>query len=255
MAAGYTLTNEMDMETQHKSKTGLKNRLAMLMAGRVAEQIFMGDICTGASNDIKVATELAERMVTMFGMSDKVGPLYYGKEEEMALRLYNAQNPHSEAIQSTIDAEIKAFITAAQKTASDILNANKAKADIMAQVLLERETIFADDIKLIMEGKTAKAIMAEIDKRNESAKAQEKKDKADAEIEILNRDLEHIKRHSQRFVDAKLASPDKLVKLEENMELAREQVRRGLPLPQLPTLDNLDTYGKMLKDAEEKKDK
>jgi len=250
MAAGYTLTNEMDMEAQHKSKTNLKNRLAMLLAGRAAEQVFMGEICTGASNDIKVATDLAEKMVTMFGFSDKVGPVYYGKEEEMALRLYNAQNPHSEAIQSTIDAEVKLLVTNAQKTATDILEKNKAKVDIMAQILLERETIYADDIKLIMEGKTAKSIMAEMDKRVETAKEQEKKDKSEAEIEILNRDLEHIMRHSKRFVDAKLASPDKLKLLEANMELAREQMRKGLPLPQLPTLDNLDTYAKILLDAQ-----
>jgi hypothetical protein len=144
---------------------------------------------------------------------------------------------------------VKAFITLAQKTATEILEKNRAKVDIMAEILLERETIYAEDIKLIMDGKTAKAIMAEMDKRNETAKEQEKKDKSDAEVEILNRDLLHIKKHSQRFVDAKLASPDKLVKLEENMELAREQLRKGLPLPQLPTLDNLDSYGKMLEAA------
>jgi cell division protease FtsH len=246
MAAGYTLTNEKDIESHHKSKKFLTARLAMLMAGRVAEQIFVGDTCTGSSNDLKTATDLAEKMVTMFGMSDKLGPLYYAKEEEMALRLYNAQNPHSEALQSVIDNEIKTLILAAEKSANEILKANKAKAEIMKTVLLERETIYAAEIDLIMSGKNAKHVTEEIDKRNEAAKAQESKDKIDGEMEILNRELDHVLKHSKRFVDAKLAPAEKLEQLKQNMEKAREVVRRGETLTQLPTLDNLDTYDNII---------
>ena len=254
MAAGYTLTNEKDIESHHKSRKWLQARLAMLISGRVAEQLFIGDICTGSSNDLKVATDLAERMVTMFGMSDKLGPLYYGKEEEMALRLYNAQNPRSESLQSLIDGEIKQIIANAEKQAIEILKGQKSKVDIMAEILLERETIYAEDIELIMKGKTAKAVITEMEKRDKAAKEQEQKDRVNAEIEILNRDFEHILKHSQRFVDAKLCEPEKLEKLKQNMELARDHIRKGGTLQQLPTLDNLEEYGKIIQ-PEKQEDK
>ena len=250
MAAGYTLTNEKDIESHHKSRKFLVAQLAMLMAGRVAEQLFIGDTCTGASNDLKVATDLAERMVTMFGMSEKLGPMYYGKEEEVALRLYNAQNPHSESLQSLIDGEVKSFILNAEKTASDILKDNKSKADTMAQILLERETIYAADINLIMEGKSSKSIIAEMEKRAQHAREQERADKIEATLDMLNRDLDNIMKHSQRFVDAKLADPAKLDKLEANMELARQVVRDGKDLTHLPTLDNLEDYATLIQQSD-----
>ena len=249
MAAGYTLTNDKDDVSHHKSRKFLSAHLAMLMAGRVAEQLFIGDICTGSANDLKVATNLAERMVTMFGMSDKIGPLYYGKEEEMALRLYNAQNPHSENLQSTIDSEIKAFIIAAEKAAADILKSHKLHADIMAQVLLERETIYADDIKLIMEGKDAKAVILEMEKRDKTAREQEAKDKIESELAQLERELEQMYQMAQAYVGAKLATPDKLDELQKNMELARDVIRKGGKLKQLPTLDNLETYADLIKES------
>jgi len=247
MAAGYTLTNEKDIESHHKSRKFLKTQLAVYMAGRVAEQIFIGDICTGSSNDLKVATGLAERMVTMFGMSDKLGPLFYGKEEEMALRLYNAQNPHSESLQALIDNEVKAFILDAEKATNDILKAQKAKVDTMAQVLLERETIYAADITLIMQGKTAKAVIAEMEKRDIQAREQEQKDKIESSLASLDRDLDHIWKHSQDFVDAKLCAPEKLEQLRTNMELARDVIRKGGKLTHLPTIDNLDEYANLIK--------
>jgi len=246
MAAGYTLTNEKDIESTHKSRTILNAHLAVFMAGRVAEQMFVGDICTGCSNDLKVATNLAERMVTEFGMSEKLGPLFFGKEQEMALRLYNAQNPHSEQLQALIDSEVKTLILNAEKSAQDILKALKAKVDVMAGVLLERETIYAADIALIMEGKSVKAVITEMEKRDKQAREQEQKDKIEADLAALERDLEHIMYLSQSFVAQKLANESVLEKLKANMELARSVVRSGAILTHLPTLDNLEIYATMV---------
>jgi cell division protease FtsH len=254
MAAGYTLTNEKDIESHHKSKKFLTSQLAMLMAGRVAEQVFVGDICTGASNDIKVATDLAERMVTMFGMSEKLGPLYYGKEDEMALRLYNAQNPRSESIQSVIDQEIKNFIVTAEKQATEILTKSKPKVDVMAEILLARETIYAADVALIMDGKDKKEIIKEMEKREKDAKKQEEQERINAELEILNRDLDIVMSHAKRFVEAKLADPKKLEDLEKNFELARQTIKNGKVLTQLPTLDNLEEYANILKEESKSAD-
>ncbi|MCL2228397.1 MAG: ATP-dependent zinc metalloprotease FtsH [Firmicutes bacterium] len=245
MAAGYTLTNDHEKETQHKSKTELSHRLAMLMGGRVAEQLFHGDICTGASNDIKVATNLAEYMVTTFGMSKKLGPLYYGKEEEMALRLYNSQN-RSEALQSVIDGEIKALIMDAEKRATEILTKHKSHAEVMKKVLLERETIYAADIALIMEGKSAKDVIKKMEERDAESKSSEERDRINSEIELLDVELDKILKHSKRYVEAKLSTPEKLAELEEKMEKARQHVRDGNELTQLPTLDNLAEYDSIL---------
>jgi ATP-dependent Zn protease len=217
----------------------------MLMAGRIAEKLFIGDFCTGASQDIKVATDLATRMVTDFGMSDKIGAYYCGQEDEMALRMYNSTQ-RSEKLQSEIDAEIKLLIANAEKSATEILTKHKIQADVMTEVLIARETIYTEDIDLIMKGKNAKDVMVEIDKRDVASKEQEKQDKIKQELENLNRDLEHIMKHSKRFVDAKLANEERLIELEKNFEIARDAVKNGKPLPQLPTLDNLAEYGKLL---------
>jgi cell division protease FtsH len=246
MAAGYTLTNERDTESHHKSKGYLKNQLAMYMSGRTAEEIFVGDICTGSTNDLKVATNLAEKMVTSFGMSDKLGPLFYGKDEEIALRMYNDKH-HSEVLQSTIDGEVKTLIMAAEKQSKDILNKESARVRVMANVLLARETIYADDINLIMEGKSEAEVIASMEKRESANKEQEKKDKTEQELAALERDLNVVMDMANAFLEARIIDESKMEKLRENFELARSVTRAGGRPRIVPTLDNLDTYAKTVK--------
>ena len=245
MAAGYTLTNEKDVENHHKSKTFLSNQLVVLMAGRTAEETFIGDICTGSQNDLKVATELAEAMVTKFGMSDKLGPVYYGKEDEIALRMYNNKN-HSESLQSVIDSEVKVLLAAAEKQCREILKTNSAKVKVMADVLLERETIYADDIALIMEGKDVPRVILEMEKREEAAKEQLIKDKIEHELEKLEAQMQPIFDQAQKLFGEKLITEQKLEKLKSNMEVARKIVGRGEKLKVLPTLDNIENYAKLV---------
>ena len=159
-----------------------------------------------------------------------------------------ADTRHSEILQSTIDNEIKAIILKAEKTAKTLLGANKAKIDTMAEVLLARETIYADDIALIMKNKKAKSVITEMEKRDVGARAQESKDKIDAQLALLEQHLDEIMKMSVAYVDAKLATPEKLEQLKKNMELARKIVRNGVELKFLPTLDNLENFAKMVKD-------
>jgi cell division protease FtsH len=175
MAAGYTLTNDAREESHHRSKSFLSAEIAVFMSGRVAESIFIGDTSTGCSHDLKVATDIAESMVTKYGMSEKLGPLYYGKEDEIALRMYNSKQT-SEQLQSIIDSEIRAIITNAEKTARDILTKYKTNVEVMTEVLLDCETIYSDDITLILEGKNAETVLVEKEKRERAAKEQEKKE-------------------------------------------------------------------------------
>jgi cell division protease FtsH len=153
MALGVTM--HLPEEDKHTvTKDYLDTQLAVLMGGRCAEEIFMGRKTTGAGNDIVRATELARRMVCEFGMSD-MGPLTYGKkEQEVFLGRDLAQaRDYSEDTARKIDAEVRSFVDAAYNSAYSILNNNQDIMHRMAAALLERETLDAAEIKLIIEGK------------------------------------------------------------------------------------------------------
>ncbi|QHN04579.1 ATP-dependent metallopeptidase FtsH/Yme1/Tma family protein [Granulicella sp. WH15] len=153
MALGVTM--HLPEEDKHTvTKEYLDTQLAVLMGGRCAEEIFMGRKTTGAGNDIVRATELARRMVCEFGMSD-MGPLTYGKkEQEVFLGRDLAQaRDYSEDTARKIDAEVRNFVDTAYNSAYSILNSNQDIMHRMATALLERETLDAAEIKLIIEGK------------------------------------------------------------------------------------------------------
>ncbi|MDR1917485.1 MAG: ATP-dependent zinc metalloprotease FtsH [Christensenellaceae bacterium] len=244
-AAGYTLTNDQDNEHNHESLSMLKNRLAMLLGGRTAESLFIGDICTGASNDIKVATEIAENMVTKWGMSEKLGPLYYGKDSEVALRFYNDKHT-SESVQSVIDSEIKLLISNAQSECKKILSANGSKLKVMANVLLSQETIYAEDITLIMDGKNEKEVITQIEKREKEKANGENKDKVDSMLATLEPLLTRSLETASAFREANLISEEKMEKLKGNCDLAKKYVATQFKLPPVPTLDNIDKYPSLL---------
>ncbi len=243
MAAGYTLTNNQNEEHNHQSLTMLKNRLAMLLGGRSAEQSFIGDICTGASNDIKVATELAENMVTKWGMSSKLGPLYYGKESEVALRLYNQKNI-SETVQATIDAEIKDLISEAPTRCQKILNDNAAKVKVMAELLLAHETVYLDDINLVMEGKSANTITKLMNERHEKQVKIVNDERTNALLSQIEPMLQRSIQIAELHLQENLVTEEHMQKLRQNCELARNYVRHTGKIPPIPTIDfeSLENY-------------
>ena len=129
--------------------------IAVLFGGRIAEEIFMNQMTTGASNDFERATAIARDMVTRYGMTDALGPVVYAENEgEVFLGRSVTKTTHmSEATMQKVDAEIRKIIDAQYKVAWDILDQNRDKAHAMAHALLEWETIDADQINDIMEGK------------------------------------------------------------------------------------------------------
>ncbi|MDR2708693.1 MAG: ATP-dependent zinc metalloprotease FtsH [Elusimicrobiota bacterium] len=131
-------------------------RLAILFGGRAAEEVVFNEISTGASNDISQATKLATSMVTTFGMSEKIGPIALdkGSSEEIFLGRDIAKGAHvSEKMSELIDTEIKRFLDEALAQAMDIVRKHKDTLDIMVSYLLKKETLDAQEIDLIMEGK------------------------------------------------------------------------------------------------------
>jgi cell division protease FtsH len=153
MALGVTVY--LPEEDQHTvTKEYLETRLATLMGGRCAEEIFLKQMTTGAGSDIERSTELARKMVCEFGMS-KMGPMTFGKKEEQIFlgREIAQHRDFSDDTAKQIDAEVRGFVDTAYKSAYTILESNQDIMHRMAAALLERETLDANEIKLIIEGK------------------------------------------------------------------------------------------------------
>jgi cell division protease FtsH len=154
MALGLTMQlPEADKHTY--TKEYLEGMLAVLMGGRTAEEIFLGHITTGAGNDIERATDIARNMVCEWGMSN-MGPLAYGKKEE-AIFLGREIAQHRDFSEDTalqIDQEVKRIVSEAYDKARSIVEANRNTLENIALALLEREVLDANEVKMLMEGKT-----------------------------------------------------------------------------------------------------
>ena len=135
----------------------LQCNICMALGGRIAEEIFSGNMTTGAAQDIKQATSMAKRMVTEWGMSDELGMVSYSDQDQevfLGKSWSNAGRAHSEATQQRVDEEVKRIIDTQYKRARLILESNRDKVEVMVKALMEYETIDSDQIKDIMAGKT-----------------------------------------------------------------------------------------------------
>ncbi len=147
-ALGYTLALPLE-DKYHVRRSELVDRLAMLLGGRTAEEMIFEDPTTGASDDIEKATNLARKMVMEFGMSDRLGPMRYGKPEgEVFLgRDYSRQQDYSDEIASIIDEEVRKLINQAHEEARQILSAHRDALDRIAEQLVAQETIDAENVR------------------------------------------------------------------------------------------------------------
>ena len=153
-ALGVTMQLPEDDKHTYPKKY-LINNLAIMMGGRVAEEICLGEITTGAGNDIERATETARKMVCEWGMSEKMGPLSYGtKEEQIFLgRDFSVQKNFSDETAKLIDLEVKALVMGGYNKAKEILTENRDTLEKIFKALLEHETLNRDEIVEIVDGK------------------------------------------------------------------------------------------------------
>ncbi|HEY7352608.1 MAG TPA: ATP-dependent zinc metalloprotease FtsH [Terriglobales bacterium] len=153
MALGVTMQLPID-DKHNYTKDYLETEIAIMMGGRLAEELFLNQMSTGAGNDIERATEMARKMVCEFGMSE-LGPLTFGKKEEQIFlgREINQHRDYSEATAIKIDEEVKRMIGKGYETAKGILAANHDTLVRIAVALLEREVLDANEIRLIIDGK------------------------------------------------------------------------------------------------------
>ena len=150
------LTMQLPVEDRYAyDRTYLMSRIAVLFGGRIAEEIFMDQMTTGASNDFERATQMARDMVTRYGMSDALGPMVYGENEgEVFLgRSVTTHKNMSETTMQKVDAEIRRIIDEQYALARRLLEENRDKVEAMTKALLEWETIDSEQINDIMEGK------------------------------------------------------------------------------------------------------
>jgi len=156
-ALGYTLT----LPTEDRflvSRSELTNNLAMFLGGRVAEEVFFGDITTGASDDLDKATKVSRQMITEYGMSDKLGPLTLGqKQNEVFLGRDFATHPdYSEEIAFEIDKEIRRLVDEAFDKARTIITEHRERLETIARTLIDKETIEKDELLALLDGKEYK---------------------------------------------------------------------------------------------------
>jgi cell division protease FtsH len=145
------------------SKKDMLDDLASLLGGRVAEELALGDVTTGASNDIERATKLARAMVTQYGMSDKLGPMMLGEpQHEVFLgRDFGATPDYSQEIAFEIDKEVRSLIDDAFDRAKTILEEHREQLDLMAQALIDRETLDKDEVEALLSGHWEEFLAAE----------------------------------------------------------------------------------------------
>jgi cell division protease FtsH len=146
---------QLPLDDKHTyTRDYLETRLAIMFGGRIAEEIFLETMTTGAGNDIERASELARKMVCEFGMS-KLGPITYGKKEEQIFlgREISQHRDFSEHTAMAIDEEVKRFVNEGYQAAYKILDENRDVMHVIAAALLEREVLDASEIQMILEGK------------------------------------------------------------------------------------------------------
>ncbi len=146
MAAGVTFT--LPDDNQHVSKNKLLDQIFIFLGGRAAEALIFGDVCTGASNDISNATDIARKMVTQWGMSDKVGPICYGQKDEPIFlgKEIATHKDYSDKTAELVDEEIHSIIETQYQRAIKVLEEQKDKLILLSETLFEKETLDAKEI-------------------------------------------------------------------------------------------------------------
>ncbi|NLB16119.1 MAG: ATP-dependent zinc metalloprotease FtsH [Clostridiales bacterium] len=210
LAGGYTMSLPIE-DKNYQSRLDIENEIITLMGGRVAESLKMGDISTGASNDIGRATRLARSMVMKYGMSDTLGPVVYGSEhtnDEVFLgRDLNTARNYSEETAALIDAEIKRIITDAYETARRILIENDDKLEYISAFLMKNELMVEEQFRRAMEDDPAPTFeeLEELDAERRRLMAQEEEMIRRRDAEEHKRIVEEDKRRAEEEHRARMA--------------------------------------------------
>ena len=152
-AGGYTLMLPKE-DRNYATKSELLDKLKVAMGGRVAEEIVLQEISTGASQDIQQATRMVRGMIMQYGMSEVLGPVAYGESQNHQVFLgrdFHQERNYSEEVASEIDKEVRKYLEAAYEACRQIITENRDKLELIAQALMERETLTAKQLEELLE--------------------------------------------------------------------------------------------------------
>lgn len=169
-AGGFTMMRP-DSDRAYYSKNYMLDDICMGLGGRVAEELVIKDISSGAMGDIKQATKFARAMVTEFGMSEKLGLICYSDDSQPMFlgRDMATHNSYSEETAKMIDDEVRDIISTQHERARKLLSENRSILDNMARVLIERETIYAEEVDMLIEGKSYAEVLKYMDEQGEKS--------------------------------------------------------------------------------------
>ncbi len=240
MAGGYTLTFD-EKDSSHMPKAKLLDSLAMMLGGRSSEEVMLDDITTGASNDIERATKLARRMVTEWGMTDKIGLVSFGEGEEVFVgRNYQKQIPYSQELAYTIDEEVKTIIDNAHKQAKDILTNKKEVIEKVVKILIDKETIYKEEFEMLYNGATVEEVEQAIDKKEQEKREYQEKAKQQALEEHKARDIKSRIETAEALAKAGVISKQDFekIKAEAEKEIENKQPKEESQSEPTAKVDN-----------------
>ena len=165
-AGGYMLSLPKE-DRSYRTRSELFDRIKVALGGRVAEEVVLGEISTGASSDIQNATQIIRSMIMQYGMSDTIGPIAYGEENHQVFlgRDFNRDRNYSEEIAGEIDREVRRCVEEAYEACRVIITENRDKLDLIANALLERETLNASELEELM----TKGVISDKDEKDDDA--------------------------------------------------------------------------------------
>jgi len=177
-AGGYTLSLPKE-DRYYMTRTELLDRIVQILGGRVAEELVLDEISTGAQNDLERATAMVRKMIMEYGMSDKLGPLTFGHKQEQVFlgRDIARDRNYSEEVASAIDQEVRSIIDDCYAQATSLLKENMDKLELLAQTLLERETLEAEELKQLLTTMDVGALEAGAKAEDETAAIPDKEPK------------------------------------------------------------------------------
>ncbi|MBO5883804.1 MAG: ATP-dependent zinc metalloprotease FtsH [Clostridia bacterium] len=225
-ALGYTL-NPPKEDTHSVYKEGLKEKIAMLLGGRAAEELIFGDVSGGASNDIQRATDIAKKMVTQLGMSELLGPRSFGTghSEVFLGRDYSMSQDYSDATAATIDSEIHKIIDEAYTRAKQILTENMQKLHFISEFLVKNEIMDGEQFKAAMEGEpTFEELeeMTEAKKRRSREENEEKQRRDEERRKRLEEEAERLAKEEEEALARGEKLPDIDIKLPDEKDVRED---------------------------------
>ncbi|MBQ8522237.1 MAG: ATP-dependent zinc metalloprotease FtsH [Clostridia bacterium] len=235
-AGGYTLTLD-EKDRTHMTKQKLIDTITMMLGGRAAEEVMLNDITTGASNDIERATNIARKMVAEWGMSEKFGLVSYGEGGQIFVgRDYQQTKSYSEQIAKDIDAEIKKIIDEAHSRAISILKEKRELIENLKEILLEKETIYNEEFKLLYDGMNVEEVKKIMTENEEAKQKYQEEAKKAAMLERKNKEISSLLQTAEASLRVGLISEQDLENIKQ--EISKKQNEQEQNLNEQDKIDN-----------------